>query len=85
MKYTKQIISEAIKICIGDVEIGDIVGHESKTIAFSLIDIIDDMGYCEYNGEQHIWLISELFNVNKLKKICISIHLDDMLIPNRLN
>jgi len=63
-----EMIEQAIDEFMGQVPVGDIVGHRSHRLSFTLVDVIDDMGICKLpDSEQYMFPLGELFDVNKVK------------------
>ena len=74
---TDEMIQQAIKELQGQVAIGDVVAHQSHRLAHHLVEIEDGrVGVCQLpNGGINRFLISELFDANKVKARAIEIRL----------
>ena len=68
MATSDEIIEQAEFELAGQVSVGDIVGHRDHRLAHTLIDIVGDIGICTLpSGEQRMWPVAELFDVNKVR------------------
>lgn len=86
MQTQKEQIEKHFEKCKGDVQVGDVVAHQSHKITHTLNDIIKGIGFCSTpDGEKNQWPINELADPNKVKLSIINSMIKDALTTNRLN
>ena len=86
MKTNKDYRDEAIEEHIGNVQIGDVVAHQSHKLTHTLIDIVGKIGTCQLPDDTiNHFFITELFNVNSVAATAFNNKIIDGMIVNRNN
>lgn len=86
MRPNQYYIDKAIKQLKGKVSIGDVIACEYDPIAYDLIDIVGDIAIGQLpNRDTKEFYLSEVFNVNAVKDLAVSMYLLDNLIVDRSN
>lgn len=79
-------IEEAIKIHQGEImPLGTACAHPSDSMTYELIMYDGDMAVLSWNGVTKRFPASEVFDVNKVKRTAISIHIEKIFEGADLN